>query len=82
MLRKYFCHQNVLSKSSSRKSFIKRLHLILSHFFKLSFVVVILILLFLNNKVEGSLSTSKSQLKHERNGRCKYQSFYDYIKDR
>ena len=81
MLRKYLCHKNVLFKSSNRESFIKRFSSILSNFFQFSFVVVILILLFVNNKTEGSLSTSKSQLKHERNGRCKFQSSDNYIRD-
>lgn len=75
VLRKHSCHINELSKSSNRKSFIKRFHLIVSNFSQLLFLLVIVKLLFVNNKIEGSLSTSKSQLKHERNGRCKYQSF-------
>ena len=36
------------------------------------FTVMILLYFHVQLHVQGSISTSKSQLKHERNGRCKW----------
>ena len=67
------CHKCVKSRSVYRKSIFNQIVRYSLLIYQMSILVILFLNLFSNHKVEGSLSTSKSQLKHERNGKCKYQ---------
>ena len=67
------CHKCVKSRSVYRKSIFNQIVRFSLLIYQMSILVILFLNLFSNHKVEGSLSTSKSQLKHERNGKCKYQ---------
>ena len=67
------CHKSVISRSLCRKSIFNQILRFSLFIYQISILVILFLNLFTNHKVEGSLSTSKSQLKHERNGKCKYQ---------
>ena len=66
-------HKCVISRSLDRKSIFNQILQFSLLILQISILVILFSNMFTNHKVEGSLSTSKSQLKHERNGKCKYQ---------
>ena len=72
-MRNNLCHKSFITRSTNKTSIFTQILRVSFSIHQISIFVILFLILHINNKVEGSLSTSKSQLKHERNGKCKYQ---------
>ena len=66
------CHIYTINKFLNEKKYFRQSSRCISLVYPISFLMILLLSLHLYDTAEGALSTSKSQLKHERNGKCKY----------
>ena len=71
IMRQNLCTPNASSRQLNRELSIRRFPFRSAIIHFISFTVIVILHLCINHNVQASFSTSKSQLKHERNGRCK-----------